>query len=80
MTVEQMRAYDRALCPTALLLPYGTWLSLKWYEWGKLNPARTIRGAKENAEFDRWLEELVPSLNAINCECHAKLVSLRYNR
>ena len=78
MTQEQMRTNDREMCPDSLLLPYLAWLSRKWYDWGKLNPDRTIRGAKEHADFDRWLEQLTPSSNAITCECHLKLASMRH--
>lgn len=78
MTPEQIRAHDREVCPDSLLLPYLSWLSRKWYEWGKLNPARTARGPKEHADFDQWLEQLVPASNAINCECHMKLPAIRH--
>lgn len=78
MTPEQIRANDREICPDSLLLPYLSWLSKKWYEWGKLNPDRTIHGPKEHADFDRWLEKLTPSANAITCECHVKLASMRH--
>ena len=78
MTPEQIRAHDREVCPDSLLLPYLSWLSLKWYEWGRLNPARTARGPKEHADFDQWLEQLVPASNAINCECHMKLPAIRH--
>lgn len=80
MTVEQIRTFDRALCPSALLLPYVSWLSYKWYEWGKLNPDRTIHGPKENVDFDQWLEQLTPSLDATTCECHMKWVSLQHSK
>lgn len=77
MTPEQIRSNDREICPDSLLLPYLSWLSKKWYEWGKLNPDRAIRGPKEHADFDRWLEELTPGLNAITCECHMRLARRR---
>ncbi len=78
MTTEQIRAYDRGLCPDSLLLPYLSWLSRRWCEWGQLNPGRTVHGPGEHAEFDRWLEQLMPSLNAITCECHLKMASVRH--
>jgi hypothetical protein len=80
MTPEQIRSYDRELCPTALLLPYMSWLSRRWYEWGKLNPDRASRGPKEHVDFDRWLEQMTPALDAITCECHIKLAAVRHGR
>jgi hypothetical protein len=77
MTPDQIHTHDRELCPDALLLPYLSWLNRKWYEWGILNPGRAARGPKEHVEFDRWLEQLAPALNAITCECHVKLGSIR---
>ncbi len=79
MTPEHIRAHDRELCPDALLLPYVSWLSRKWHEWDKLNPDRTLRGPREHVDFDRWLEELTPALDAITCECHVKLTSMRHS-
>jgi hypothetical protein len=78
MTPEQIRAHDREVCPDSLLLPYLSWLSRQWYEWGRLNPGRTTRGPNEHADFDRWLQQLIPSSNAITCECHAKLPASRH--
>jgi hypothetical protein len=77
MTSEEIRAHDKRCCPSTLLLPYMSWLSRKWFEWGQVNPGRTIHGAKENVNFDRWLELLVPGLDAVTCECH---VNLDYRR
>ena len=73
MSPEQIRTLDRELCPTALLLPYVAWLNRKWYDWDVLNPGRPEHGPAEHRDFDRWIEQLTPSLNAITCECHIKL-------
>jgi len=77
MTSEQILTYDRAWYPFSLLLPYLSWVNHKWFEWNELNPGRSVHGAKEHADFDRWLEQLIPRLDALTCECHAKMAPSR---
>jgi len=73
MTIEQMLAHDKLCCPFALLKPYLQWLNGKWLAWDQLNPGHTARTANEEAAFDNWLEQLVPTSDILNCECHKKL-------
>jgi hypothetical protein len=77
MTSEQILAHDKACYPFSLLVPYLPWLNHKWLEWNELNPGRSVHGAKEHADFDRWLEQLIPRLDALTCECHAKMAPSR---
>jgi hypothetical protein len=80
MNSDEMVEHDKGCCPSTLLLPYISWLSRKWFEWDQLNPGRTTHGAKDNVEFDQWIERLIPSLDAITCECHLNLDHRRISR
>jgi hypothetical protein len=71
MTPDQMLAHDKRCHPCTLLTPYLFWISLKWLEWGQLRPGRVIRSTEEAANFETWLEELVPDSDALTCQCHA---------
>ena len=73
MTSEQMLVLDKDRCPDALLTPYFLWLSGKWFEWGQLNPDREVHGVKEEAEFERWLDQRAPASDGFTCECHMTL-------
>lgn len=73
MTPEQMLVFDRECCPYSLLKPYFLWLSRKRFEWGQLNAEHVVRGVKEEAEFERWLDQIAPPSNVLACECHLKL-------
>jgi hypothetical protein len=70
MTSEQMRAHDKKCYPYALLTPYLLWTSRMWADWGELNPGRKIYSTQAKADFDRWLEQLVPESDVLTCECH----------
>jgi hypothetical protein len=73
MTSEQMLTHDKTCFPFALLKPYLQWVSSKWLVWYQLNPGRTLHSAREEAEFDSWLKEQAPVLDAFTCECHEKI-------
>ncbi len=80
MSPEQMLSHDRGCCPDSLLKPYFLWLSRKWYEWGRLAPEQPFHGIKEEAAFERWLDQLIPASDAVTCECHLKLIRPRHRR
>jgi hypothetical protein len=42
-----------------------------------LNSQREVTGAKAEAEFDRWLEQISSHYDEITCECHVKLIPER---
>jgi hypothetical protein len=70
MTERQMLAYDKKCYPSALLTPYLLWVSRQWFEWGKLHPRTKLYSSTEDYAFEKWLTELVPSSDALTCECH----------
>lgn len=80
MSSERMLTHDRECCPNALLKPYLLWLSRKRFEWGQLNPDRVVHSVKEDAEFERWLDQILPASDAITCECHVKLIRPGHRR
>jgi len=79
MTREQMLAHDRECCPEALLTPYLQWLSDKRIEWDTLCSRQSAAGSGATTDFDRWLDDLNPTLNTLTCECHRKLARGRRN-
>jgi len=76
MTSEQMRMHDRQCHPDTMLTPFLFWVSLKRLEWNRLHPDRQVQSRMEPVEFDRWLQQLEPTSNALTCECHLGTVRL----
>ena len=73
MTAEQMLTHDKLCCPFALLKPYLQWINGKRLVWRHLNPAQAAGTTNEEAAFDNWLEQLLPTSDIFICECHKKL-------
>jgi hypothetical protein len=76
MTEERMLAHDKRCYPEALLTPYLLWVSRKWFEWGHLHPGTKLYGSNEEGMFEKWLTTLLPSCDALTCECHLTAVPL----
>jgi len=72
MTPEQMLAHDRQCCPDAMLTPFLFWASDKKLEWNALRSGPMTAGSDAEVDFDRWLDHLNPTLDALTCECHRK--------
>jgi hypothetical protein len=76
MTSEQMRNHDKQCFPDTMLTPYLFWLSSKRLAWNQLHPENQTQMGAEPIEFDRWLQQLRPTSNALTCECHVGTVRL----
>ena len=70
-----MRELDRSCYPDAMLTPFFHWLSGKKLEWVGLNPERMLQSRKDHVDFEQWLGQLEPKLNALTCSCHGKYMS-----